>query len=86
MRAVMQRPSAVWMSSQRQLKFLTCVQDRLLCCRHCLGTMIPTRDVSCHVFLRIIPWVQHGHLRVFLDANPLRVLLDHIQDHLLHET
>ena len=34
----------------------------------------------------IIPQDQHGHLRVFLDANPLHVLLDHIQDHSLHET
>ena len=48
--------------------------------------MIPTCKVSCRVAFTIIPQDQHGHLRIFLKAISLHVLLDHIQDHLLHET
>lgn len=48
--------------------------------------MIPTCKVSCDLAFGIIPQDQHGRLQVFLDANPLHVLLDRIQDHLLHET
>ena len=84
----MQRPCAELMSSQpAQIPDMSARQAAMLQ-QVSRGTMIPTCEVSCRVTFGIIPRDQllHGHLRIFPDANPLHVLLDHIQDHLLHET